>query len=51
VIAMLTAGGFPVEDAVSLVVPLDEAGAALVRWCANPMSMRKILVTIDGESR
>lgn len=51
VIAMLTAGDFPVEDAVSLVVPLDEAGAALVRWCANPMSMRKILVTIDGESR
>ena len=48
VIAMLTAGRFPVDDAVSLVVPLEAAGEALARWSADPASMRKILVEIDG---
>lgn len=48
VIAMLTAGKFPVEDAVSLVVPLAEAGAALARWSADPASMRKILVEVKA---
>lgn len=48
VIAMLGAGRFPVEEAVSLVVPLEEAGAALARWSADPASMRKILVSIGG---
>jgi L-galactonate 5-dehydrogenase len=46
VISMLTAGTFPVDDAVSLVVPLENAGEALARWCADPASMRKILVEI-----
>jgi threonine dehydrogenase-like Zn-dependent dehydrogenase len=46
VIAMLTARRYPVEDAVSLVVPLEEAGAALARWSEDPASMRKILVEI-----
>ncbi|HEY6445917.1 MAG TPA: zinc-binding alcohol dehydrogenase family protein [Acidobacteriaceae bacterium] len=50
VIAMLRSGGFPVEDAVSLVVPLEEAGEALARWSADPASMRKILVAVDGTS-
>jgi threonine dehydrogenase-like Zn-dependent dehydrogenase len=48
VIAMLTAGRYPVEDAVSLVVPLEEAGAALERWSEDPASMRKILVEIGA---
>ncbi len=46
VIAMLTAGGFPVDDAVSLVVPLEGAGEALARWSADPPSMRKIMVKV-----
>ncbi len=46
VIAMLDSGGFPVEDAVSLVVPLEGAGEALARWSADPASMRKIMVEI-----
>ncbi|MGC2636948.1 MAG: zinc-binding alcohol dehydrogenase family protein [Acidobacteriaceae bacterium] len=50
VIAMLRGGGFPVEDAVSLVVPLEEAGDALARWSADPASMRKILIAVDGTS-
>jgi L-galactonate 5-dehydrogenase len=45
-IAMLQAGAFPVEDVVSLTVPLEEAGAALERWIADPGSMRKILVDV-----
>jgi threonine dehydrogenase-like Zn-dependent dehydrogenase len=51
VIAMLTAGGFPVDDAVSLVVPLEDAGAALARWNDEPASMRKIMVSVDGRER
>lgn len=51
VIAMLGGGSFPVDDAVSLVVPLEEAGGALARWCADPASMRKIMVAIDEEAR
>jgi hypothetical protein len=31
---------------VSLVVPLEEAGAALSRWSEDPASMRKILVEV-----
>jgi L-galactonate 5-dehydrogenase len=46
VISMLQAGAFPVDDVVSLTVPLEEAGAALERWCAEPASMRKILVEV-----
>ena len=51
VIAMLGAGRFPVEEAVSLVVPLEGAGEALARWCADPTSMRKILVQVSGGVR
>jgi threonine dehydrogenase-like Zn-dependent dehydrogenase len=48
-IAMLQARAFPVDDAVSETVPLEEAGAALARWSADPASMRKILVDMDLE--
>lgn len=50
VIAMLEQGLFPVEDAVSLVVPLEEAGDALQRWSARPASMRKIMVKVAADS-
>jgi L-galactonate 5-dehydrogenase len=46
VIAMLEADKFPVDDVVSLTVPLEEAGAALERWAAEPAAMRKILVDL-----
>lgn len=46
VIAMLQAGAFPVDDVVSLTVPLEEAGAALERWAHEPAAMRKILVDV-----
>jgi 2-desacetyl-2-hydroxyethyl bacteriochlorophyllide A dehydrogenase len=51
VIAMLRAGAFPVEDAVSLVVPLEDAGEALAQWSADPAAMRKILVEVGGATR
>jgi L-galactonate 5-dehydrogenase len=49
VIAMLQADAFPVDDVVSLTVPLEEAGAALERWIADPASMRKVLVDVGIE--
>lgn len=50
VIAMLQSGRFPVEDAISLVIPIEEAGEALQRWSANPASMRKIMVEFSSGS-
>ena len=47
VIHLLEAKKFPVDDAVSLVVPLEEAPAALRSWSDNPGSFKKIMVTLD----
>lgn len=47
VIAMLEAGRFPVEDAISAVVPLEEAPEALRQWSARPSSFRKVMVSIE----
>jgi threonine dehydrogenase-like Zn-dependent dehydrogenase len=44
VIRMLEAGRFPVEDAISLVIPPEEAAAALEDWSRNPGKYTKILV-------
>lgn len=46
VIRMLEAGRFPVEDAVSAVVPLAEAGRMLGEWSAAPGKFTKIMVEI-----
>lgn len=46
VIRMLEAGRFPVEDAVSAVVPLDEAARMLGEWSAAPAKFTKIMVEI-----
>ena len=46
VIAMLEAGTFPVEDAVSAIVPLHEAAATLAEWSAAPGSFTKIMVDL-----
>ncbi len=47
VIEMLEAGRFPVDDVISKVVPLDEAGEALRVWDADPAAFTKILVSLD----
>jgi 2-desacetyl-2-hydroxyethyl bacteriochlorophyllide A dehydrogenase len=48
VIKLLEAQKFPVEQAVSLVVSLEEAPGALRSWSENPSSFKKILVALDG---
>jgi len=47
VINMMEARKFRVEQAVSAVVPLEEAGQALRSWSENPSQFRKILVQLD----
>ncbi len=44
VIRMLEAGKFPVEDAVSAIVPPEEAAAMLATWSASPEKFTKIMV-------
>jgi threonine dehydrogenase-like Zn-dependent dehydrogenase len=46
-IRMLEARKFPVESAVGLTVPIEEAGEALASWSANPSKFRKIQVSLD----
>ncbi len=47
VIRLLEARKFPVEQAVSLVVPLQEAADALRSWSENPSRFKKIIVSLD----
>jgi 2-desacetyl-2-hydroxyethyl bacteriochlorophyllide A dehydrogenase len=47
VIGLLEHGGFPVDEAVSLVVPLAEAREALRSWSENPSRFKKIMVSLD----
>jgi 2-desacetyl-2-hydroxyethyl bacteriochlorophyllide A dehydrogenase len=47
VIAMLEARKFPVDQAVSLVVPMEEAGEALRSWSEAPSRFKKIQVRLD----
>ena len=47
VIRFLEARKFPVEQVVSLVVPLQEAANALRSWSENPSRFTKILVSLD----
>ena len=47
VIAMLEAGRFPVKDAVSHEVSLEEAPAILKAWSASPATFSKILIQLD----
>jgi threonine dehydrogenase-like Zn-dependent dehydrogenase len=44
VIRMLEAGRFPVKDAISLVVPPEDAAKALADWSAHPGKYTKIMV-------
>lgn len=47
VIKMLEEGRFPVDAAVSCIVPLAEAPGVLQAWSANPVSFAKIMVSLD----
>lgn len=47
VIGLLEAGKFPVDRAVSMVVPLEEAPDALRSWSENPARFKKIQVSLD----
>lgn len=47
VIRFLEARKYPVEQIVSLVVPLQEAANALRSWSENPSRFTKILVCLD----
>lgn len=44
VIRMLESGKFPVEDAVSAIVPPEEAAHMLAEWSATPAKFTKIMV-------
>jgi threonine dehydrogenase-like Zn-dependent dehydrogenase len=46
VISLLDAGKFPVDRAVSAIVSLEDAPAALARWSENPASFTKIMVAL-----
>lgn len=47
VIRLLEAQRFPVDQAVSMVVPLEQAADALRSWSENPSRFRKIMVNMD----
>jgi threonine dehydrogenase-like Zn-dependent dehydrogenase len=47
VIRMFEEGRFPVKDAISSVVALDDAPEALRAWSDNPSRVKKIMVRLD----
>lgn len=50
VIRYLESGQFPVADVISRTVSLNDAGAALADWSANPGPITKIMVGFDETS-
>jgi len=44
---MLETGGFPVNAAVSAIVPLEDAPRALKEWSEHPSRFSKIMVQIS----
>ena len=49
VVELLQTGKFPTDQAVSVVVPLEEVPDALRSWSENPSRVKKILVSLDQE--
>jgi threonine dehydrogenase-like Zn-dependent dehydrogenase len=47
VIAYLEAGKFPVEEVISKVVSLADAGAALADWATHPKGITKIMIDFN----
>jgi len=48
VIEVLEKGGFPVDDVVTRIVSLQEAGQALADWSKDPNKVTKIMVNIEA---
>ncbi len=48
VIAMLEAGRFPVDAAVSTIIGMEEAPSMLQRWSETPAGFRKIMVQVGS---
>jgi len=44
----LESGQFPVDDVISRIVPLEEAGNALAEWNKNPAIVTKIIVNMEN---
>jgi threonine dehydrogenase-like Zn-dependent dehydrogenase len=44
VMEMLSTGSFPVDEAVTAIVPLDQAPSILADWSANPAAFTKIMI-------
>lgn len=47
VIRMLEAGRFPVDEAVTHIVPMNEAPAILEEWSREPARFTKIMIQVD----
>lgn len=47
VMAMLDAGRFPVDRAITAVVPLAEGPSYLERWSARPAAFTKIMIDLN----
>ena len=47
VIEMLERGAFPVADAISTIVPMDDAPKTLAEWSQAPAKFTKILVQVS----
>jgi threonine dehydrogenase-like Zn-dependent dehydrogenase len=48
VMAMLATGRFPVEQAVTAIVSLDESPSMLAKWSANPATFTKIMIQMGS---
>ena len=46
-IDMLERGAFPVADAISTIVPMEDAPATLAEWSQAPAKFTKILVQVS----
>lgn len=51
VATMLRQRSFPVEEMITAVSPLEEAGEALRAWSGDPAAFTKILVDISGDNQ
>jgi len=47
VVQMLEAKRFPVDDAISMTVRLEDAAQAIGQWAASPSSYSKIMVAVE----
>jgi len=47
VIQYLEAGSFPIDEVISKTVSIDDAGAALADWAADPKGIIKIMVNFN----